>query len=375
VNRWYELIPDELQVRQQGTISDSSSFVFNGAISPAANGRDAAIQYNVSGTSQLPAIRAQSQRSGTPLGQMAGEITLVTSSDADQDFSCEPTSGGPPCRWGDYSAASPDPANNALVWGTNMISGPPAGPGPLNDDPAWQTQNFALTPDGATNALPTASFTASPNPVTTGALVSFNASASSDPDGPLADFSWDLDGNGSFETDTGTTPTASRSYGAAGPVTVRLRVRDSRGDTSDAAQTVTVTASGGGGGGGDHTPPTMSSKFKKVYNLLKALRRGFTGSLTGNEAFTAAGTGTISAKVAKRFRVIRSRTVVVARGKTSRASAGRAKIKFKFTRKARARLKRAKKVVLTLRITAKDAAGNSTKITRRVTLKRPKKKR
>jgi YD repeat-containing protein len=80
--------------------------------------------------------------------------------------------------------------------------------------------------------LPTASFTATPNPVTTGDQVGFDASSSSDPEGPIAKYEWDLDGNGSYETDTGTDPSASRSYAAKGPLTVGLRVTDSDGATT-----------------------------------------------------------------------------------------------------------------------------------------------
>ena len=55
------------------------------------------------------------------------------------------------------------------------------------------------------NKAPTASFTASPNPASTNATVTFNAAASKDVDGTIAKYEWDLDGNGSYETDT-TTP-------------------------------------------------------------------------------------------------------------------------------------------------------------------------
>jgi YD repeat-containing protein len=83
--------------------------------------------------------------------------------------------------------------------------------------------------------LPTAAFTATPNPVTTGDQVSFDASSSSDPEGPIAKYEWDLDGNGSYETNTGTTPTTTRSYSQKGTVPVGLRVTD-----SDGAKTTTV---------------------------------------------------------------------------------------------------------------------------------------
>ena len=93
-----------------------------------------------------------------------------------------------------------------------------------------------------TDRAPIASFTAAPNPVTVGQTVSFNGSGSADPDGSIAKYEWDLDGNGSYETDTGTTPTTSKSYAATGDVTVKLRVTDNEGFTGETTRTVTVVA-------------------------------------------------------------------------------------------------------------------------------------
>ena len=141
VVRWYELLPASHVVRQQGTISSASQFVFNGAISPAINGTTAAINYNTGSSGQLVDIRAQSRLGSTALGQMSGEIVLGTSSATDEDFSC----GGAatPCRWGDYAGASPDPNNEQAIWGSNQLNGP------LTTDPAWRTRNFELTDTAA----------------------------------------------------------------------------------------------------------------------------------------------------------------------------------------------------------------------------------
>ena len=104
-------------------------------------------------------------------------------------------------------------------------------------DPATIAQHYFLTvPDKA----PAASFTATPNPVQTHNTVNFNASTSGDPDGTIAKYEWDLDGNGSYETDTGTTPTASQGYASKGSVNVGLRVTDNRGTSATTARLVTV---------------------------------------------------------------------------------------------------------------------------------------
>ncbi|MDX6609099.1 MAG: hypothetical protein QOF85_1024 [Solirubrobacterales bacterium] len=98
-----------------------------------------------------------------------------------------------------------------------------------------------------TNKRPVASFTA-PLASKAGESVSFDASASSDPDGTIAKYEWDLDGNGSYETDTGTTPTTSHTFPTAGNAEVGLRVTDNGGATATTTKVITIEAEGGGGG-------------------------------------------------------------------------------------------------------------------------------
>ncbi|MGH2661889.1 MAG: Calx-beta domain-containing protein [Actinomycetota bacterium] len=140
VVRWYELVPAAVTPkRQEGTISNASHFVFNGAISPAASGSDAVINYNVGSATLNAEIRAQSRTGATTLGTMEGEITLGASVAFDQDFTCTDPGGGPPCRWGDYAGASPDPLYARVVWGSNQAIGTSNA-----DNPHWVTRNFAL---------------------------------------------------------------------------------------------------------------------------------------------------------------------------------------------------------------------------------------
>jgi len=144
---WYELIPSvcasticgSSAKRQEGAIGNPNLYVFNGAISPTSNGDAAVIHYNTSSTTTFIDSRAQSRSAADPLNTMSGEIVLRSSTVADTDFSCS-TQGGPPCRWGDYAGASPDPASCSLVWGSTMLSGDVASGGA----PTWVTQNFAL---------------------------------------------------------------------------------------------------------------------------------------------------------------------------------------------------------------------------------------
>src|SRR5436305_866644 len=128
IERWYELLPASKTKRQEGNVSVSGDSVFNGAISPSMSGNEAVIQYNTGSASQLIDLRASSRLAGTAVGTMSGEQVLGQSTNADQDFTCpssDPTGQTLACRWGDYSAVTPDPdPNNAhLIWGTNQLLG------------------------------------------------------------------------------------------------------------------------------------------------------------------------------------------------------------------------------------------------------------
>ncbi len=98
------------------------------------------------------------------------------------------------------------------------------------------------------NAAPSASFTASPNPVQAGQFVSFDGEASNDPDGFIVKHEWDLDGNGSFETDSGSTAGTFRAYMSPGTVTVKLRVTDGNGATGETTRSLQI----------DPAPPSLT---------------------------------------------------------------------------------------------------------------------
>src|SRR5207248_1553732 len=88
--RWYELNPTAVtKLVQEGSVTDLSNSVFNAAISPAADGTHAALQYNVGGRFHLVEVRGQTRNSSTPLGGLENELRIGAASPAvDQDFTC-----------------------------------------------------------------------------------------------------------------------------------------------------------------------------------------------------------------------------------------------------------------------------------------------
>lgn len=91
---------------------------------------------------------------------------------------------------------------------------------------------------------PTAVAAASPTSVTIGQAVSFDGTASSDPDGTIVSFAWDFGDGGQA-----TTATVSHTYSTAGSFLARLTVTDNSGATGTATVTITVS---------DTSPPTIA---------------------------------------------------------------------------------------------------------------------
>jgi hypothetical protein len=112
-----------------------------------------------------------------------------------------------------------------------------------------------------------------------------------------------------------------------------------------------------GGGDGpapalDATPPTVVLHLTKQ-RLPKALRKGFVCSFTTNEPGSAAAT-----------------LGSVARGGLAIKAAGTHRLRATFTKRARKRLRARRRVRLKLILTVTDSAGNMTRKTAKVTLKR-----
>jgi len=91
------------------------------------------------------------------------------------------------------------------------------------------------------NDPPDAALTVDPDPVEPGQSVTLDASESSDPDGSIVEYRWDLDGDGTVDTTTGS-PTTSTSFSQAGDHDVAVTVVDGEGATDAGTTTVTVRA-------------------------------------------------------------------------------------------------------------------------------------
>ncbi|MGH2805567.1 MAG: PKD domain-containing protein, partial [Thermoleophilaceae bacterium] len=100
--------------------------------------------------------------------------------------------------------------------------------------------NHPLGIAAVVNRAPVAALAADPPVVAAGRPVRIDGSRSSDPEGLRLVYEWDLDGDGAFESGSGLTPTASRSFGVHGPATVRMRVNDPHGGRAVAEATVLV---------------------------------------------------------------------------------------------------------------------------------------
>jgi PKD repeat protein len=106
--------------------------------------------------------------------------------------------------------------------------------------PATPAEGIVLDAANAPKA-PWPSFKATPAQALVGQQVSFDASASSDPDATITNYAWNFEGAG-FTVETGSTPSATHSFAAPGTYNVVLKVRDSKGAEETTTRTVVVVS-------------------------------------------------------------------------------------------------------------------------------------
>jgi hypothetical protein len=144
--RWYEIDPATASTFQTGAAGSASLFVWNGAISPdranngtsAAFGDSMAMSVSTSSSTTYPAIQFVWKKGSNA---QTGLNLLLQSPGPNVDFSCSP------CRWGDYSGATPDPAADQLgtagrVWLANQWNVASA----TTSDTDWRTWIWSVQP-------------------------------------------------------------------------------------------------------------------------------------------------------------------------------------------------------------------------------------
>jgi len=259
------------------------------------------------------------------------------------------------------------------------------------------------------DVLPLVTLVATPASVEVGQPVRLDASGSSDPDGSIAEYRWDLDGNGSFETSTGTTPTVTVAGGYPNPgaITLSVKVIDDSGGSSVKGVTVTVAAppdsggsssgsggSGGGssggsagggargsdtgggssGGGGSTAQPfTVGLSGAAIQRLTAALKRGVGLLAMANRAASGKLTMTVTARDAKALHLPGrhgSRPVAIGTLKLSLTPGRTAKPAIKLTGAAARALRRAKPRTLRVTIRGSLFAGKASAAVVRVVLLR-----
>jgi hypothetical protein len=153
--RWEEINPTSTPLptlRSSGLIASAGTHLFNAAISPdrrvngasALFGNNFVVSYSVSSAALgiNPRIVA-----GSSINGAAPTFSLIKDGvGPNRDFSCKKAADT--CRWGDYSAATPDPASSTAgakgsVWLTNQFAG---STGTSTAQSNWRTWIAAITP-------------------------------------------------------------------------------------------------------------------------------------------------------------------------------------------------------------------------------------
>ncbi|QLG27266.1 PKD domain-containing protein [Halorarum halophilum] len=111
------------------------------------------------------------------------------------------------------------------------------------DDSASDT--LAVSEEPPENLNPSAALDSSPSAPEPGETVTFDASASNDPDGAITSYEWDFDGDGTADA---TGEQVTTSFDSAGDYDVTLTVTDDDGETDTATQTVSVSEAPDGDG-------------------------------------------------------------------------------------------------------------------------------
>jgi hypothetical protein len=279
-------------------------------------------------------------------------------------------------------------------------------------DGAQRTATTTLNVIATTPPSPT--FLATPNPVVAGQPVSFDASGSTD-DGTIVRYEWDLDGNGSYETDGGASPVITRSFPNATVMSIGVRATDDDGRTAVARSPLVVNAPAGAGGGtgggspgfdpgapdgsGDSGgsggsagskggssgagggssgagagPATLDAGLDgaSIQTLKLVSKKGLGLRCSADRAATCTVSASLQAADARRLGLSKSKTKPYLLGKATvkLKKAGAAVVTVRLARRALSRLKRAPRVTVLVTGKAVDGGGGQVALRRAILIRR-----
>lgn len=174
---------------------------------------------------------------------------LNQSPQATFDYTPSSPSTADPVNFDASASSDPDGSISSYSWDYNEDGNPDdSGATPTHtfaDDGIYAVELTVQDDDGTTstftdnvivqNQAPNAQFTYSPDSLVASEPVSFDGTASSDPDGSISSYSWDFGDGGS-----GSGQTPAHTYAASGTYTTTLTVIDDDGTSHSTSQTLEV---------------------------------------------------------------------------------------------------------------------------------------
>jgi extracellular elastinolytic metalloproteinase len=209
---------------------------------------------------------------------------------------------------------------------------------------------------------PTGTLAAAPTTVQTGVPVAFDAGSFTSPDGAIAGYDWDFDGNGTTDRTT-SGPATSYAYPNAGSFAARVSVRDVHGGAGTASRAIAVQA-----------PPSPPPAAKPVPGpsvtiASKGTRGKLRITIVCAAACKATGKATITRALRRRLQLS---STTVAKLAVSLTKAGTKRIDLTLSSRVRSAMRRhhVRSLRISVRIVAKDGNGKSKTATRAATVKR-----
>lgn len=277
------------------------------------------------------------------------------------------------------------------------------------------TRTVSKTINVIATTPPSPAFVATPNPVVAGQPVTFDAGGSTD-DGSIVRYEWDLDGNGSFETDGGASPLVTRSFPNATVMSIGVRATDDDGRTAVARNSLVVNAppgaggggaggsspfdpgaaapdgsggaggtggsagstggsgSGGGSSGGGASASTLDAGLAgaSIQALKLVTKKGLALRCSADRAATCTVSASLQPADARRLGLSKSKTKPYVLGKATvrLKKAGAAVVTVRLARRALSRLRRAPKVTVLVTGKAVDGGGGQVALRRAILIRR-----